>query len=258
MIKDKVNFAKESRSKLIELTQNYFDSSDEEHDIKFNEFKKYYKLLFEDITISNNNKILYSQIVMDICINVSKNLIIKFIAQSIVKIYKKEINRDLLINNEYFIFRFLANKEIIKNILKKRNNLNYIILHYYNIISRWPEWKFLGKNEFFLVENINKLKKNINQEMNKDVYEYKNINKFTFESFMNSQDELMENKFIDLINNKRLFKIINNNIVIDDDFKNFLFLIFNLNVNENIKLNLTSNDENEIIKELENLIINVF
>ena len=88
MIKDKVNFAKESRSKLIELTQNYFDSSDEEHDIKFNEFKKYYKLLFEDITISNNNKILYSQIVMDICINVSKNLIIKFIAQSIVKIYK--------------------------------------------------------------------------------------------------------------------------------------------------------------------------
>jgi hypothetical protein len=249
------NFIKSSRERLKELSDAYYESSDEECDLKFNELKTYYRFLLENQTISNNNKVLYAQELIDCSRYYLKNWIVNFLNNAILKLYKKEINSLLLINNDYFLFKLLANKEIIKKIITRFDALNYFSLEYISLkILRLPESKTLFDDKNVLMEKINISIKKMNNFFENDIFQPRNsISLVSINNFFVLKNKLMEDKFVDLINNKYFFESVDNKIIVNDIFKDFLILFFNLEINDKA-LSLNSNDEKVIKDELEELL----
>lgn len=243
-------FIKESRLKLQNEIINYL-SDIEDDDLKFNQLKTYFMFLMSNIEISNNNKIIYSQIFFETFTNYIKDWFVHFLTNSILKIYKKDIKEELITNNQYFVFKFLANKEIIKNLLKKHFKLvDYYLLVIINKIYFLEEAKtlFLEKNQIF-----DYMLKTLENNLDKStITNIKRNNSNILNYFFIFKKKTIENqeKFIELLNDKNIFeKNDNDEIVIADFFIDFVELYFSLKINK-INLFLDSKTEDEIKKEL--------
>jgi hypothetical protein len=246
---DKV-FIKESRLKLQDEIIDYL-SDNEDDDLKFNQLKTYFMFLISNVEISNNNKVIYSHIFFETFADYIKNWFVDFLSNSILKIHKQDIKKELITNNQYFVFKFLANKEIIKNLLSKYLKL----VDYYISISmkkiyflEEAKTSFSEKNDVFdymlkVLENdldkstITSIKKN-------------NINIINY--FFIFKKKIVDNQenFIELLNDKNIFeKNDNNEIMIADFFIDFAELYFSLKINK-VNLFLDLKTEDEIKKEL--------
>ena len=94
-------FIKESRLRLQNEILDYL-SDIEDDDLKFNQLETYSMFLMSNIKISNNNKIIYSHIFFETFTNYIKDWFVNFLTNSILKIYKQDIKKELIDNNQYY------------------------------------------------------------------------------------------------------------------------------------------------------------
>jgi len=229
--------------KYIILEENCQESEIEE-------FLIFYTKIIKMKDISNNMKIILSQIFFDqISLNMQEWLI-SFLTSAILKIYKNNNVADdnLLINNDYFLFKFLANKEIIKNlIIKSLTLINYNIYIFIHSMSFFPESKQSNENyskTFLMVEFFfNTYYSFFNKEKEDNMYSvYYTLN--IKKDLVSNQDET-----IDIINNDYFFIKNNEKLIINDKFKKFIYLYFYFIVND-FEMNLNTKEEEKIKQEL--------
>lgn len=247
MVQNEKNFVKESRARLEELVISYFESKDDEEN-KFNELKTYYKFLMVNQLISNNNKIIYLQFFLETISVYIKKWLVNFLTSSILKIYKNEVNKDLLVN-DYFTFRLLANKEIIKDLLSKYTKLIEVHFSMIYIISSEKE----AKNFFSNLPKISVYIKDFLNKKNIKTMYYSDAQNLNFYFEIRKELMLSEDEYINSLNNKYLFEINDDKIFFNPEIIDFFDLFFNVKTN-NLELKLKSNNEEEIRKEIDNAI----
>ena len=241
-------FIKKTRERVKELIILFFEDENED-DIKFNELKSYCDFLISNQMMSNNNKIIYSQIFIETSFDYLKNWFVEFLTNSIFKIYKKELKDDLLNSNQYFTFKFLANKEIIKILLNKYIKIinYYYLITYYKIYSlEEANTSFSHKNE--VIEYMYTiLKKYSNEKININL-DIRTLNIFPF--FFDFKRKMINNQdlFIESLNDKNIFeKNDNDEIIVSDSFIDFAEFYFNIKINKTNFISTFSDKEN--IKE---------
>lgn len=248
MIQNEKNFVKESRTRLEELIISYFENEDVEEN-KINELKTYYKFLIVNPIISNNNKIIYLQFFLETISMYVKKWLVNFLTASVLKIYKNEINKDLLVNNDYFTFRLLANKEIIKDLLSKYINL--IDLHF--SMMYFISFEKETKNFFKDLPKIGKYIKDFLNKKNIKTMYYSDGENLNFYFELKKQLMLNEDEYINYLNNKYLFEMIDDKIFFNHEIIDFFDLFFNVKT-DYLELKLKSNSEEEIRKEISDAI----
>jgi hypothetical protein len=214
------------------------------------EFLLFYTKIIKGQSVSNNIKIILSQIFFDeINLNIYEWLI-SFLSSAILKIYKNNDVADdnLLINNNYFLFKFLANKEIIKNLITRSLMLsNYNIYIFMHSMSLFPESKQSVENyskSFLMIEFFfNNYYSFFNKEKDSSMYSIYYALNIKKDLILN-QDET-----ISIINDDYFFIKNNEKITINDKFKKFIYLYFSFIVND-FEINLNSKEEEKIKQEL--------
>lgn len=219
-------------------------------------FVNYYKMIFEDKSISDYNKNLFFLLFFETINDFIRDWLLTFISSAIIKIYKinKKTDVDLIVQNDYFVFKLLANKEIIKSFLNKKIILIDLVYDF-----NYHQNNFF-KNKYFksYLEAIKNKIIYINQNI-EDVYV--DIENETVLSFNDMQEYLFdkyEEKIISFFNEKYIFqKNENGEIVFTDFFEKFIKTIMNFEVINN-KLSLKTDNQNEIKSELEKNILFCF
>lgn len=236
-------FLRFARAKIVNMINEIYglESTVEEYNLKANELKIFYFSLIENRYISNNNKFLLCRLFHETNNGYIKNWIFDFLTISILKLYEVEVNQNSLANNFYFSFKFLANKEKLRDFLYK-----------YNILAEIDFAK--GKN--FLKENdLNNHVYDIMNILNQIKIDF-NISEITDMSnliiyYVNLQKRILNNDDnIVIIADKYFFELKNGNLVFSDFFAVFIDFIFNIKSRKNYNLNLNYNTFEEIKNEI--------
>jgi hypothetical protein len=250
-------FIKNSKLRIENSLIDLFETEKEEDfQIKFNELKTYYTFLIRNNTISNSNKIIFFQLFTETPQIYLKNWLIDFFVTGIIKIYKNEINQNLLIDNDYFLFKLLSDKEKLRILINKHLTITFFNMNIFkNHIMFLPEAKTMLKDRSVIIDTVNDIIININK-----IIDINNNNVHTSDSFTiiyNIKKNFIENKedkYIEIINNEYIFKNNEKNeIIINDKFKYFFYILLGLKVIDE-KINLNTNDYKKIKKELDKII----
>lgn len=248
------DFTNSIKSRIEQFIFNYFECENkEELSSLITNFKPLYLSIYNDKYINIDNKKNFYLHFENKLKNYIKNWLVDFLSNGISKICEKKINIDLLVNSEYFIFRFLANKEKIKNILDK-----YYTLDSLNINSSFKSLESLIKENTINNSNLDNIVKNFYEDAN-TLFMINEKNKDNVSFFKNNFDIRKkiifeyENKYIDFINNKNIFVKNKDEIFFSDFFKKFLIMIFNFSV-KNKSMLLKTNDIENIKMEISEVI----
>ena len=253
--KDKF-FIKNCKIKLKDSVLLVLNSNDD-YENNFNQLKTYYMFLIKSKTISNNNKIIFFQTFLETGQEYLRQKLLTFLIDAILKIYQKGANPDLLVKNDYFLFKFLSTKETFKSLLYRYSdlisfNLSMFSKHIYNL----PETKTIIKNENIVFDATDSFVKHIehNYDNNFDLDNKNDI----FMSFFEMKKQVLEkqeDKYLDSINNQYIFDINDQEeIFINDSFKEFVKIFMGLKIT-NKPLKLETNNKELIRKELEEVIL---
>jgi hypothetical protein len=211
----------DSSLKLEKLILNTYDFDKYEENIKI--MHSYFLYLLNSENYSKDNKVYFVNKFTEINNKYVLDWLINFFTESILKIKNKEKN---LINNDYFLFKYLANKEIIRKII-------YINLQ--NLIFSW-ENGFNYINNTLKQEDIDSIIERFNifnhiyfkiYNDNFRVQDIKDL--FYVKKMIIENDE----KVISYIIDDYFFIQKENKVVISDKLKEFIFFVFNIKINDN-------------------------
>jgi hypothetical protein len=183
-----------------------------EFNLKKNEIKTFLLSLIKDSGISNTNKISFCFLFFETFNNYKKDWIVKLFTKIIIKINSINQSDDYLVNNEYFIFKILSEKEDIKNIINIHLNLIYVSNILIDYIYSFSESKSIfNNNEINKISshlmNFNeKIKKNFSLKFDEE--SNKNFN-LLFDNYLIRLENIVNNfedEYINLINNKYIFE----------------------------------------------------
>jgi len=232
---------------------NYFFTIEGEEKIKIENLMSYYNSLLNHNDFLQNRKHLIFIYFSKINENYLKNWLIDLLVKSILNIEKNQ----LYVDNNLFL-EIIKNKKIIKNFFNKQLSLIYLNSFFISKIINNEKGLNLIKNKDrigdLFIENIFNINKilNINETISLE-----NENSI-FNYFFDFRKNLLiehENKIFDLIDNKNLFsKNKNNEIIISSHFKDFLFVVFNINVKDK-SLNLENYNHQSLKKEFKKIFL---
>ena len=234
--------------KIIDMINEIYalEANTEEFNSKINQLKIFYFSLVDNKIILEDNKFTLYKVFDYTSIEYIKNWILDFLTSSVLKLYKNEVNQKLLINNSYFAFRLLANKEILKDYLYKFNIISQI--HFEKIIPNFTEEEV---NQH--VNDLNNIIKLIKNEFNIDYNSYVQNTLISYADLKNSI--LHNNKNILIMAEKNFFEIKNDNLVFSDFFVIFIDFMFIMKLKDDYSLNLNYNTYEEIRNEIANAFI---
>ena len=241
--------------KKIKEKINYFFSIEDEEIVKIEiqNIMSYYNSLLNHNDFLQNRKHLIFIYFSKINENYLKNWLIDLLVKSMLNLEKNQ----LYVNNNLFL-EIIKNKKNIKNLFNKQLSLIYLNSFFISKIINNEKGLNLIKNKDrigdLFIENIFNINKilNINETISLE-----NENSI-FNYFFDFRKNLLiehENKIFDLIDNKNLFsKNKNNEIIISSHFKDFLFVVFNINVKDK-SLNLENYNYQSLKKEFKKIFL---
>lgn len=243
-------------NKLKEMIFEVYESSDENYNEKINNLKTFFGFYFGNKNILDEQRLVYCTKFSFFVSLYIKEWLIAFITNSILKIYKNEVNSNLLINNNYFIFKFLGNKIIINLLINRNIDLINIIMGFYAKIYTNPknfsivaDYRDNVNND--LNENLKKIEKLLKEKNDENYLEItveEKIKKiFNFKIFF------LEERYIDIIDDGYFFEKNENEIIVSDFFKIIISLFFGFNIKDTL-LFLDTDDEEKIKKQFYDMI----
>ena len=242
--------------KLKEMIFEVYESPEENYNEKLNNLKTFFGFNFGDKNTLDEQKLIYCTKFSFFVSLYLKEWLVNFISSSILKIYKNEVNSDLLINNNYFIFKFLGNKLIINLLIKRNIDLINLILIFYAKIYTNP------KNFSLVIDYKNNIDNDLNENLKKIKKILKEENEIDYSIFTSEQKIkkifdfkifFLEERYVDVIDDGYFFEKKDNSIFISDFFKIIISLFFGFNFKE-ILLSLDTNDEEKIKKQFYEII----
>jgi hypothetical protein len=251
------SFIKFAKEKITKSIQELFliEEQNADFDLKINELKTFFLSLIKDKYISNTNKIAFYFIFIEACQDCVKNWLVEFLTQIIIKLNKTHNNNiDSIINDQYFLFKFLSNKENIKNltlISLKLTDINFLVVR---DIYFFPESKTIFNDQRSKVSNVVlEIKEEIKEIFEiEDNYFAKSGGLSLFLNYIQTLKDIVmsyEDKYINIINDQPFFeKNSKGNLSISKPYLVFIKIIFSLyivnnefdinNTHENIKKQL--------------------
>ena len=238
--KDKF-FIKNSKIKLKDMMSVTLNST-EDYENNLNELKTFYLYLIENKSISNNNKVIFFQLFLESAQEHLRQKFLTFLIDAVLKIYQKETNTKLLIENDYFVFKFLTNKEIFKILIYKYSDLvSFNLQIFEKHIHDLSEAKTIMQNKNIFLDTVN-------------YCHLDNVMLF----FLETKKQILEkqeDKYFDLINNQHLFKTNDKEeIIFNSVFIEFVKIFMGLKI-INKPLKLETSEEDLIRQELEELVL---
>lgn len=255
-------FNKFIKAKIVTMIEESFSLQDNENNFKekINETRSFLFSIINDQYISNTNKISFYFFFLESINNYAKEWIVEFLTQIVLKLKQKEISDEDFIKSEYFLFKFLSNKEKIKTLRTIYYDLFNVSLFMARKIYFFVESKSIFKEDNKVIDFIKEKDRKINEVLN--INNNNNISNENKHSLLLKYPEklqnilnLYEDKFIDIINNKYFFEKKDDNIFITEPFKYFFAIIIGLNV-ENISFVIS--DDYVFIKNQFNEILSNF
>lgn len=230
--------------KINSMIFDFFNSTDEDYQLKKNEIGFYYGYLINSNILSIDDKKEISHIYTNSFYYYFLDFILIFLSSSIINVYKKDVDEKLLINNDYFFNRFLGNKEKIKKIFLSYQDLGEIN---YNVSIKFlKQFDFktmqieLKKYQILIAEHHRKMVDFFNVSDDISLYIF-NLKKIIEEDYLINFTQQKDVSFFEM-NEK-------NEIIFSNFFILFFSAFFNFKI-ENKPLDLKKNNEFEIKNEL--------
>jgi len=221
--------------KLEKLILSTYDFDKYEQNMKI--MNTYFLYLLNSENYSKDDKVYFIKKFSEVNNNYITDWLISFFTESILKIKSKEKD---LVNNDYFLFKFLANKEIIRKIIN---------ISLQNTIFAWEKSEDYI-NDVFKEEDIGDVIQKITFFSNIYFKIYnKMINIQNIEDFFDIKKSIVENdeKVISYIMDDYFFIEKENKIVVSTKLKEFIFFVFNIKIND---VDIDINNPQEDIKKM--------
>jgi hypothetical protein len=221
--------------KLEKLILSTYDFDKYQENMKI--MNTYFLYLLNSENYSKDDKILFIKKNSEVNNNYITDWLINFFTESILKLKTKEKD---LIDNDYFLFRYLSNKEIIKKIMYiNLQNVSFVLKKCSNYMNNILKEEDI--NDF--IEKVNKYDHIYFKIYNQKIF-IQNL-----EDFFEIKKTIIENdeKIISYIMNDYFFIKKENKVVISDKIKEFIFFIFNIEIDD---IDINIKDPYEDVKKM--------